>query len=81
MALPLKTSGSTERKVVFAKTGTKIRVAMCRWIDLHYLWTESEFMSLKKKESDGETVIWSYDALLLAKRNAGVSLDAKFSID
>lgn len=36
---------------------------------------------MSKKKSDGETVIWCYDALLLAKRNAGVSLDAKFSID
>lgn len=35
---------------------------------------------MSKKKIDGETVIWSYDALL-AKRNAGVSLDAKFSID
>lgn len=35
----------------------------------------------KKEKSDGETVIWSYDALSLAKRNAGVSLDTKFSID
>lgn len=36
---------------------------------------------MSKKKSNRETVIWSYDALLLAKRNAGVSLDAKFSID
>lgn len=41
---------------------------------------QSEFMTSKKKIG-GETVIWNYDALLQAKRNAGVSLDTKFSID
>lgn len=36
---------------------------------------------MSKEKSDGETVIWNYDALLLARKNAGVSLDAKCSID
>ncbi len=82
MTLPLRTSGNAERKVALAETPVAL-IKEVRCVDgsiFIICWTtESEFMS--KKKSDGKTVIWSYDALFLAKRNAGVSLDAKFSID
>lgn len=74
-------AGKPKVALVGTWEGTNERGLMRRWIDLHYLLNYSEWIYEFKKKNWRRNCYLEPRCPLLAKRNAGVSLDTKFSID